>query len=176
MCHARSFAADPGCQPIPTLMHSRWTSAAMATTPSTAARGRAHASLRCGSPRVSPMGRRPRFELTRRLPGRIGVADGIRRGVPIQLPTGAWYDPAEPRGGRSPCASTVIPNVLRVHRHLVAGAGMHRTAHYRGGRAVQRQSATDSSLRPSSGREHRAGQTRPLNTQLQTFAARVPTA
>ncbi len=38
------------------------------------------------------------------------ITDGIRPGV-IQLPTGAWYDPADPEED-SPSASTEIPNVL----------------------------------------------------------------
>ena len=40
----------------------------------------------------------------------VGVTDGIRRGV-IQLPTGAWYDPADPEEDKPLCVHG-NPNVL----------------------------------------------------------------
>jgi biotin/methionine sulfoxide reductase len=40
----------------------------------------------------------------------VRITDGIRRGV-IQLPTGAWYDPADPKEDKPLCVHG-NPNVL----------------------------------------------------------------
>ena len=64
----------------------------------------------------------------------VRVTDDIRRGV-IQLPTGAWYDPADPNE-ETPLCVHGNPNVLtRDVGTSVTGAGLHRAADDRRGRA-----------------------------------------
>ena len=76
----------------------------------------------------------------------VRVTDGIRPGV-VQLPTGAWYDPADPEE-EAPLCVHGNPNVLDARRrHLGPGAGLHRAADDGRGRALQRQSAADPGLR-----------------------------
>ena len=77
----------------------------------------------------------------------VRVTDGIRRGV-IQLPTGAWYDPVDPAEDAPLCVHG-NPNVLtRDVGTSRAGAGLHRAADDRRGRAFHRQSAADPGLHP----------------------------
>ena len=80
----------------------------------------------------------------------VRITDGIRRGV-VQLPTGAWYDPADPDGGQRRSASTATQRAHARRRHVAPGAGLHRAAHDGRGRALRRQSAADPGLR-SAGR------------------------
>ena len=75
----------------------------------------------------------------------VRLTDGIRPGV-IQLPTGAWYDPADPEEDSSLCVHG-NPNVLTSRcRHLQSGAGLHRAADDRGGGTLRGKSAADPGL------------------------------
>ena len=76
----------------------------------------------------------------------VRVTDDIRPGV-IQLPTGAWYDPADPAGGSLALRARQSERADARRRHLVVGAGLHRATDDRRGRAFHRQSAADPGVR-----------------------------
>ncbi len=84
----------------------------------------------------------------------VRITDGIRRGV-IQLPTGAWYDPADPEEDNPLCVHGNPERADPRRRHIGVGAGLHRPAHDRRGRALRRQPAADPGLRSAVGGDSR---------------------
>ena len=80
----------------------------------------------------------------------VRVTDDIRRGV-IQLPTGAWYDPADPDGRNAALRARQSERADARRRHVLSGAGLHRAIDDRRGRAFRRQSAADPGLRSAGG-------------------------
>ena len=104
----------------------------------------AHASRRRGGARHRRRRRRARVQ-RRAAPASPACAltDGIRRGV-VQLPTGAWYDPADPAGGQAALRARQPERADPRRRHLGAGAGLHRPAHDR-----SRSSASTATCRRS---------------------------
>ena len=84
----------------------------------------------------------------------VRITDGIRRGV-IQLPTGAWYDPADPEEDNPLCVHG-NPNVLTrdVGTSALAQGCTGQLTTVRG-RAVRRQPAADPGLRSAVGGDSR---------------------
>jgi hypothetical protein len=76
----------------------------------------------------------------------VRLTDGIRPGV-IQLPTGAWYDPEDPRRGRAAVRARQSERADARCGHIGARARLHWPADHGSGRTVQGRPAADQSVR-----------------------------
>ena len=74
------------------------------------------------------------------------LSDALRPGV-VQLATGAWYDPEDPKADKPLCVHGNPECGDARRRHIKPRAGLHRAAQPRRGRTLQWPSPTDKGFR-----------------------------